>query len=70
VVSVRFMPYAPELAGTGTSYTLGPDSRGYWSPNLDLIRATVQTVLNSPPEEVLEDLDLPSLEEECRPAEG
>jgi len=70
VVSVRFMPYAPELAGTGTSYTLGPDSRGYWSPNLDLIRATVQTVLNSPPEEVLEELDLPSLEEECRPAEG
>jgi LCP family protein required for cell wall assembly len=70
VVSVRFMPYAPELAGTGTSYTLGPDSRGYWLPNLDLIRATVQTALNSPPEEVLQDLGLPSLEEECRPGGG
>jgi LCP family protein required for cell wall assembly len=70
IVSLRFMPWAPELAGTGTSYTLGTDSRGYWKPNLDLIRATVQRVLNSPPEEVLEDLDLPSLEEECRPADG
>jgi LCP family protein required for cell wall assembly len=70
IVSVRFMPYAPELAGTGTSYTLGPDSRGYWSPNLDLIRATVQRVLTGPPEDVLGHLGLPSLGEECRPGEG
>ena len=70
IVSVRFVPYAPELAGTGTSYTLGTDSRGYWIPNLDLIRATVQTAINSPPEEAMEELNLPSLEEECRPAEG
>jgi LCP family protein required for cell wall assembly len=70
IVSVRFMPYAPELAGTGTSYTLGTDSRGYWIPNLDLIRATVQTALNNPPQEALEELNLPSLEEECRPAGG
>jgi LCP family protein required for cell wall assembly len=70
VVSVRFVPYAPELVGTGTSYTLGPDSRGYWSPNLDLIRATVQTALTGSPQEALEELDLPSLEEECRPDEG
>jgi LCP family protein required for cell wall assembly len=69
-VSVRFVPYAPELAGTGDSYTLGPDSRGYWLPNLDLIRATVQTALNAPPGEVLDDLGIPSLAEECRPAEG
>lgn len=70
VVSVRFVPYAPELAGTGTSYTAGTDARGYWLPNLDLIRATVHTALTSPPEEALEELGLPSLEEECRPAGG
>ena len=70
VVSVRFVPYAPELAGTGDSYTLGPDSRGYWLPNLDLIRATVQTAINAPPGEVLDDLGLPSLAAECRSAEG
>jgi LCP family protein required for cell wall assembly len=70
IVSVRFMPWAPELQGTGTSYTLGTDARGYWIPNLDLIRATVQTVLNSLPEEAMTELDLPSLEEECRPGEG
>jgi LCP family protein required for cell wall assembly len=70
IVSVRFVPYAPELAGTGDSYTLGPDSRGYWLPNLDLIRATVQTALTAPPGEVLDDLGIPSLAEECRPAEG
>ncbi len=70
IVSVRFVPYAPELAGTGTSYTLGTDARGYWIPNLDLVRATVQTALNNPPQEAMEELNLPSLEEECRAGEG
>jgi len=66
VTSVRFMPYAPELAGTGTSYTLGTDGRGYWRPNVDLIRATVQAALTDSPAEPGEGVDLPSLEEVCR----
>jgi LCP family protein required for cell wall assembly len=66
VVTVRFMPYAPELAGTGTSYTLGTNGAGYWYPNVDLIRATVQAVLAGAPGQPGEGVDLPSLEEVCQ----
>jgi LCP family protein required for cell wall assembly len=65
IVAVRFVPWAPELAGTGTDYTLGTDAQGYWIPNLDLIRATVQEVLTNP--EAARSHNLPSLEEVCRP---
>jgi len=67
VTSVRFMPYAPELAGTGQSYTLGTDANGYWRPNVDLIRATVQEALAGTTDPGTGP-DLPSLEEVCRAA--
>jgi LCP family protein required for cell wall assembly len=68
VTTVRFMPYAPELAGTGTSYTMGTDGRGYWRPNLEVIRATVRAVLDGQPAPGGEpgEVVLPSLEEVCR----
>ncbi|MFH1331472.1 MAG: LCP family protein [Actinomycetota bacterium] len=66
VTSVRFMPHAPELSGTGNSYTLGTNAGGYWYPNLDFIRATVQAVLAGAPGEPGTGVDLPSLEEACR----
>jgi LCP family protein required for cell wall assembly len=65
VTSVRFMPYAPELAGTGNSFTLGTDGNGYWIPNVEFIRATVQQVLAGTVEPGT-GVDLPSLEEVCR----
>ena len=58
-VTVRFVPYAPELAGTGTSYVSGG------RPNLDQIRTTVQTVLDNPADLAMDTLDLTSLEEVC-----
>ena len=69
VITVRLMPHAPELAGTGNSYTAGTDSGGYWYPNLEFIRVTVQAVLaGTPPGGPGAEVDLPSLEEVCRPA--
>ncbi len=65
LTSVRFMPYAPELAGTGNSYTQGTDGHGYWIPNVEFIRATVQRVLAGTTEPGT-GVDLPSLEEVCR----
>ena len=59
IVTIRFLPYAPELQGTGTSYYTGG------GPNVEFIRQTVQTVLDNPPEEVMTDLNLTSLEEVC-----
>jgi len=67
VTSVRFVPAAPELAGTGNSYTNGTDSLGYWYPNLEFIRATVQDLLAGEPiGDPGAEIDLPSLEEVCR----
>jgi LCP family protein required for cell wall assembly len=68
VVAVRFVPAAPELAGTGTSYISGVDAAGYGMPNLELIRDTVQTVLENPPDEAMATLRLDSLHEVCAPA--
>ena len=65
ITSVRFMPYAPELSGTGNSYTRGTDGNGYWMPNVEFIRATVQQVLAGTAEPGT-GVDLPSLEEVCR----
>ncbi len=67
-VAIRFMPSAPELAGTGTSYIAGVDHNGYGIPNLELIRATVRTALESPPDEAMAALQLESLHEVCAPA--
>ena len=65
IATVRFVPSAPELAGTGNSYVRGTDSLGYWYPDLEFMRATVQSLLagNAGP---VEGVELPSLEEACR----
>jgi len=68
VVGVRFIPGAPELAGTGKSYIAGVDANGYGMPNLELIRHTVQTALENPPDEAMTLLDLESLREVCAAA--
>lgn len=65
IVSVRFVPGAPELAGTGLSYVDGVNSVGYWRPNLDLIRETVRTALTMEPYDALAELNLDSLEDAC-----
>jgi polyisoprenyl-teichoic acid--peptidoglycan teichoic acid transferase len=66
VTAVRLMPYAPELAGTGNSYTMGTDANGYWLPNVDFVRATVAAVREGTLTPGGGDVDLPSLEEVCR----
>lgn len=48
IVSVRFMPNAPELVGTGTAY-VARNPQGYWVPIVSIIRNTVETVLSSDP---------------------
>jgi len=65
MVTIRFMPYAPELQGTGDHYVSGTDAEGYSIPNIDFIRETVQTVLDNPPDEVMTSLKLTSLEDVC-----
>lgn len=65
IVSVRFVPGAPELAGTGLSYVDGVNGLGYWKPNLELIRATVRTALTMEPSDALTELNLDSLEDVC-----
>ncbi|MBM3695739.1 MAG: LytR family transcriptional regulator [Actinobacteria bacterium] len=66
VTAVRFMPRAPELSGTGTSFISGVDERGYSIPNVEVIRATVQAVLAAEPGEPGTGVELPTLEEVCR----
>lgn len=65
IVSVRFVPGAPELVGTGRSYVAGTDGYGYWKPNLELIRSTVRTALIFEPYDAMVELNLDSLEEAC-----
>jgi LCP family protein required for cell wall assembly len=65
IVTVRFMPFAPELAGTDRSYTAGTDGLGYWRPNVDLIRSTVSTILEAGPVDPLAELNLDSLQDVC-----
>jgi LCP family protein required for cell wall assembly len=64
IVSVRFMPNAPELVGTGTAYVI-KNPEGYWIPNAELIRQTVRTVLTAPPAEASESLGIDPLAEIC-----
>jgi LCP family protein required for cell wall assembly len=69
MTTVRFVPGAPELAGTGYSYVTGTDSLGYWYPDLEFMRATVQHVLAGEPiGDPGAEVELPSLEEACRAA--
>jgi LCP family protein required for cell wall assembly len=64
IVSVRFMPNAPELVGSGTAYVI-KNPRGYWIPNVELIRATVATVLTADPTDASESLGITPLGEIC-----
>ena len=67
IATVRLVPSAPELAGTGNSFVLGIDYLGYWYPNLEFIRATVQAILAGEPiGDPGAEVELPSLEEVCR----
>ena len=60
IVSIRFMPNAPDLAGTDQSY-IAYRINGYGVPNVDLIRQRVQAVLDGSAEQ----LGLPPLVDEC-----
>lgn len=65
IASIRFMPNAPELSGTGDSYLLGTDGKGYWIPNVQLIRDTVAGVLSIPAEVAVDEFGLQPLESVC-----
>jgi len=60
IVSIRFIPNAPDLSGTGESY-IATRIQGYNVPNVDLIRQRVQQVLAGH----AGDLNLQPVEEEC-----
>lgn len=65
IVSVRFIPSAPELAGTGLSYNAGQNAAGYFVPNVELIRQTVLTMMTTPAEEAAETIGVEPLGEVC-----
>jgi anionic cell wall polymer biosynthesis LytR-Cps2A-Psr (LCP) family protein len=65
IPSIRFMPDAPEHEGTRDSYLAGWTPGGYPMPDVDFLRATVQTVLSLPPLEAIETLGLQPMEEVC-----
>jgi LCP family protein required for cell wall assembly len=54
-VSVQFVPAAPELAGTGTTYV----------GNVGLVRATVRNALELPLDQALATIGVPSLDDAC-----
>lgn len=64
IVSVRFMPNAPELVGTGTAY-VAKNPQGYWVPIVSVIRSTVATVLSSDPTLASETLGIAPLGDIC-----
>jgi LCP family protein required for cell wall assembly len=64
IVSMRFIPNAPEFAGTSTSY-VAYQVEGYNVPNVDLIRERVQIATTLPPLEAVEALNLQPLDEVC-----
>ncbi len=64
IVSVRFMPNAPELVGTGTAYA-ARTPEGFWVPIVEQIRATVRTVISSDNDTVAAELRIPPLGEIC-----
>jgi LCP family protein required for cell wall assembly len=66
IVSIRFMPYAPEFDGTATSYIAGWTEDRYPIPDRDFIAETVATALSLPPLEAIEVLNLRPLDDICR----
>jgi len=67
IVSIRFMPDAPEFAGTPTSYIADWTDQGYPIPDRDFIAATVSTALSLPPLEAIATLNLQPLDDVCGP---
>ncbi|MFH1329691.1 MAG: LCP family protein [Actinomycetota bacterium] len=65
IVSIRFMPDAPEFAGTSTSYIGGWTADRYPIPDRDFIAQTVATALSLPPLEAMEALNLQPLDDLC-----
>jgi LCP family protein required for cell wall assembly len=67
IVALRFVPDAPDLAGTGLSYVLRSATTGrYPVADVPLIRERVRIALEQPPEEAIVSLNAPSLDEVCR----
>ena len=67
IVSIRFMPDAPEFSGTPTSYIADWTSDGYPIPDRVFINETVETALSLPPLEAIEVLNLQPLDDVCGP---
>jgi LCP family protein required for cell wall assembly len=65
IVSIRFMPYAPEFDGTPTSYIADWTADRYPIPDRDFIAQTVATALSLPPLEAIEVLNLQPLDDIC-----
>jgi len=68
IAAIRFMPNAPEFAGTENSYIAGWTADRYPMPDRDFIAATVATVLSLPPADAISQLGLQPLETVCGPA--
>lgn len=64
IVSMRFMPNAPEFAGTSTSY-VAYRIQGYNVPNVDLIRDRVAIATTLSPDEAIAALGLQPLDSAC-----
>ena len=67
IVSIRFMPNAPEFEGTPTSYIADLWPGGWPIPDRDFIAQTVRTALSLPPLEAIAVLNLQPLEDVCGP---
>lgn len=65
IVSIRFMPDAPEFAGTPTSYIGDWTTDRYPIPDRDFIAQTVATAIGLPPLEAMEVLNLQPLDDLC-----
>ncbi|HAX82720.1 MAG TPA: hypothetical protein DCY40_09150 [Actinobacteria bacterium] len=65
VVSVRYMPDAPEFAGTATSYMSGWTEERYPIPDRDFIAQRTATALSLPPLQAIATLGLQDLEDVC-----
>ena len=65
VVSVRYMPDAPEFAGTEVSYMSGWTEDRYPIPNRDFIVERTTLALSLPPLQAIDALGLQQLEDVC-----
>lgn len=65
VVSIRFMPDAPEFAGTPTSYIGAWTDDRFPIPDREFIAATVDTALSLPPLQAIEQLNLQPIDDVC-----